>query len=109
TLSVTDDPLLRDPFRGMGPEVDFLPFADPRALEAATFRSAAAVIVEPIQSMGGVRMADHAWYRRLIERAHEGGCLVIFDEIQTGLGRMGRWFFAGHEGIVPDLLTLAKG
>ncbi|MHB1543249.1 MAG: aspartate aminotransferase family protein [Gammaproteobacteria bacterium] len=108
-LSVTDDPALRDAFRGLGPMVDFLPFADPRAIEEAAFDSAAAVILEPIQSMGGIRMADQVWYRRLIERAHKNGCLVIFDEIQTGLGRTGRWFFAGDDGIVPDILTLAKG
>ncbi len=108
-LSVTDDPLLRDPFKHWGPPVEFLPFADPQAIETADFASAAAVILEPIQSMGGIRMADPAWYRRLIERAHEGGCLVVFDEIQTGLGRTGRWFFSGADGITPDILTLAKG
>ncbi len=108
-LSVTDDPGIRGPFRDLGPPVEFLPFADQAVLEKVDFRSAAAVIVEPIQSMGGIRMADPAWYRRLIERAHEAGCLVIFDEIQTGLGRTGDWFFSGGAGMVPDLLTLAKG
>lgn len=108
-LSVTDDGKLRDPFRAFGPAVDFLPFGDPGALETAPFAQAAAVILEPIQSMGGIRMAERAWYEKLIACAHAEGCLVIFDEIQTGLGRTGRWFFGGEAGITPDLLTLAKG
>ena len=73
--------------------------------------SVAAIMLEPIQSMAGVRMADRPFYRALRELCDERGILLIFDEIQTGVGRTGEWFFAGGEaadGVVPDMITVAK-
>ena len=73
--------------------------------------SVAAIMLEPIQSMAGVRMADRPFYRALRELCDERGILLIFDEIQTGVGRTGEWFFAGGEaadGVVPDIITVAK-
>jgi acetylornithine/N-succinyldiaminopimelate aminotransferase len=69
----------------------------------------AAVILEPIQSMGGVRMAEPEFYRRLRERCDEANAMLIYDEVQTGMGRTGEFFFAGQFGVVPDMVALAKG
>jgi len=71
----------------------------------------AAIMLEPIQSMGGVRMAQPQFYRSLRALCDERGIVLIYDEVQTGVGRTGEWFFAGSEaggGIVPDVVTLAK-
>jgi len=71
----------------------------------------AAIMLEPIQSMAGVRMAQPDFYRSLRELCDERGIVLIYDEVQTGVGRTGDWFFAGSEagaGVVPDIVTLAK-
>src|SRR6185369_12174951 len=71
----------------------------------------AAIMLEPIQSMGGVRMAQPEFYRSLRALCDERGIVLIYDEVQTGVGRTGEWFFAGSEaggGVVPDVVTLAK-
>jgi len=71
----------------------------------------AAIMLEPIQSMGGVRMAQPEFYRSLRELCDEHGIVLIYDEVQTGVGRVGQWFFAGSEaggGVIPDIVTLAK-
>src|SRR2546425_9110005 len=68
-------------------------------------------MLEPIQSMAGVRLAEPAFYRALRELCDARGIVLIYDEVQTGVGRTGEWFFAGSEagdGIVPDIITLAK-
>jgi acetylornithine/succinyldiaminopimelate/putrescine aminotransferase len=70
---------------------------------------AAAVIIEPIQGMGGVRMADRKYFQRLEELCHSRGSVLIFDEIQTGLGRTGRPFAADLLGVKPHMMVLAKG
>ncbi|MEO8042722.1 MAG: aminotransferase class III-fold pyridoxal phosphate-dependent enzyme [Acidobacteriota bacterium] len=71
----------------------------------------AAIILEPIQSMAGVREADPEFFKQLREVCDEHGIMLIFDEVQTGIGRTGNWFFAGSAlaaGIEPDIVTLAK-
>jgi acetylornithine aminotransferase/acetylornithine/N-succinyldiaminopimelate aminotransferase len=71
----------------------------------------AAIMLEPIQSMAGVRMAEPNFYRELRNLCDERGIVLIYDEVQTGVGRTGEWFFAGHEAgdrVVPDVVTLAK-
>jgi acetylornithine aminotransferase/acetylornithine/N-succinyldiaminopimelate aminotransferase len=73
--------------------------------------SVAAVMLEPVQSMAGVRVAPPEFYRSLRRLCDERGMLLVFDEVQTGVGRTGSWFFAGSEaagGVVPDVVTLAK-
>jgi acetylornithine aminotransferase/acetylornithine/N-succinyldiaminopimelate aminotransferase len=73
--------------------------------------SVAAVMLEPIQSMAGVRMAGPSFYRALRELCDERRIVLIYDEVQTGVGRTGEWFFAGSEagdGVVPDIISLAK-
>jgi len=81
------------------------------SVRAVADDSVAAVMLEPIQSMAGVRMAEPSFYRQLRELCDERGIVLIYDEVQTGVGRTGEWFFAGSEasdGIVPDIITLAK-
>ena len=71
----------------------------------------AAIMLEPIQSMAGVSMAQPDFYRALRTLCDERGIVLIYDEVQTGVGRTGQWFFAGSEagdGVVPDIVTLAK-
>lgn len=108
-LSVTDAPSLRQPYEAFLAPCTFLPFASMAALEAADFSDTAAVIVEPIQSMAGVRTADATWFAALREKCSQAGTLLIFDEIQTGMGRVGSPFAANLYGVKPDLITCAKG
>jgi acetylornithine aminotransferase/acetylornithine/N-succinyldiaminopimelate aminotransferase len=86
-------------------------FGDIDSVRALADESVAAIMLEPIQSMAGVRMADPSFYRALRELCDERGIVLIFDEVQTGIGRTGEWFFAGSaagDGVVPDVVTLAK-
>lgn len=108
-LSVTDVPALRAPCEQLLAPVDFLPWAEKAALEDVDWGHVAAVILEPIQSMAGIRTAEPEWFRAIAAHAHAAGCLVIADEIQTGLGRTGSWFLSLELGLDPDLITLAKG
>lgn len=108
-MSVSDVPDLHARIPGLRTETALLPFGDTAALEAADLNDVAAVIVEPIQSMAGVRSASSEWFARLREKCDEAGALLIFDEIQTGMGRLGQPFAADELGVVPDMLTLAKG
>ena len=108
-LSVTDSPSLKQGLEGLLAPVDFLSFGDCASLEAADLSHSAAVIVEPIQSMAGCSTASREWFQALAEKCRRQGALLIFDEVQTGMGRLGSPFAAQHYGVQPDLMTLAKG
>lgn len=108
-LSVTDDPKITEPYAAILPSNLRLPFADIAALEAFDFSRVAAVIVEPIQSMSGIRCAPRAWFARLRELTAAAGTWLIFDEIQTGMSRMGVPSAAEFYGVQPDAISLAKG
>ena len=108
-LAATDDAKITEPYRAWLPPSVRLPFNDSAALDALDWSGIAAVIVEPIQSLAGVRMADPAWLSHLAHTAKAHGSLLILDEIQTGVGRLGSAFAANHFAIEPDLLTSAKG
>ncbi|MDQ3653064.1 MAG: aspartate aminotransferase family protein [Acidobacteriota bacterium] len=89
----------------------FAEFGDLESVAALADETIAAVMLEPIQSMAGVRMAAPEFYRALRELCNRRGIVLIYDEVQTGVGRTGEWFFAGSEageGVVPDIITLAK-
>ena len=107
-LSATDEPALKAPLAGLLAPVARLPFGDATALEAEDFSEIAAVIVEPVQSMAGVRTAEAAWFRGLRAKCDASGALLVFDEVQTGMGRLGAPFAAQVHGVKPDLLTSAK-
>ncbi len=86
-------------------------FGSIESVEALLDETVAAVMLEPIQSMAGVREAPPEFFRALRKLCDERGALLVFDEVQTGVGRTGEWFFAGGEaagGVVPDVVTLAK-
>ena len=86
-------------------------FGDIESVRALADETVAAIMLEPIQSMAGVRMAEPGVYRALRELCDERGIVLIYDEVQTGVGRTGDWFFAGSaagDGVVPDVVTLAK-
>lgn len=86
-------------------------FGDIESVRAVADESVAAIMLEPIQSMAGVRMAKPSFYRALRDLCDEHGIVLIYDEVQTGIGRTGEWFFAGSkagDGVVPDIITLAK-
>jgi acetylornithine/succinyldiaminopimelate/putrescine aminotransferase len=108
-LSVTDSPSLKQGLEPLLAPVDFLAFGDLRALEAADFSQSAAVIVEPIQSMAGCATASREWFQSLSDKCRREGALLIFDEVQTGMGRLGVPFAAQFYGVEPDFITLAKG
>jgi len=107
SLSVGGNPAYRTPFAPLLPEVTFLPFNDLAALENIG-ETVAAVIIEPIQGEGGVRIPDQEFLSRLRQRCHEVGALLIFDEVITGFGRTGRLFACEHWSVTPDILVLAK-
>jgi acetylornithine/N-succinyldiaminopimelate aminotransferase len=86
-------------------------FGNIEAVRALADETVAAIMLEPIQSMAGVVMADRDFYRELRELCDERQIVLIYDEVQTGVGRTGDWFFAGSEAgsnVVPDIITLAK-
>ncbi len=86
-------------------------FGSIESVAALAGETVAAVMLEPIQSMAGVREAPPEFFQELRRLCDERGMLLIFDEVQTGVGRTGSWFFAGSEaagGVVPDVITLAK-
>jgi acetylornithine/succinyldiaminopimelate/putrescine aminotransferase len=84
-------------------------FNDLAALEAAVDPSVSAVLLEPVQGEGGVIPADPQYLRDVRALCDERGLLLIMDEVQTGMGRLGKWFGFEHAGIVPDVVTMAKG
>src|SRR5437899_5443959 len=86
-------------------------FGDIESVRGLADDSVAAIMLEPIQSMAGVRLAEPAFHRALRELCDERGIVLIYDEVQTGVGRTGEWFFAGSKAgdeVVPDIITLAK-
>ncbi len=107
SLSVGGNPLYREPFEPLLPEVTFLPFNAKSAL-ARIDETAAAVIIEPIQGEGGVRIPDDDFLPALRRRCDEVGTLLIFDEVITGFGRTGKMFASEHWNLTPDIMVLAK-
>ncbi|MBI4518274.1 MAG: aspartate aminotransferase family protein [Deltaproteobacteria bacterium] len=107
SLSVGGNPIYRQPFEPLLPGVRLLPFDDLEGLRRID-ESVAAVIVEPIQGEGGVRVPQEAFLPALRHRCTEVGALLIFDEVITGFGRTGALFACTHWGVTPDLLVLAK-
>jgi acetylornithine/succinyldiaminopimelate/putrescine aminotransferase len=106
-LSVSGNPAYRWPFEPLLPDVHFLPFNETTSLDAID-SSVAAVIVEPIQAEGGVRIADESFLRQMRQRCDATGTLIVADEVLTGFGRTGKLFACEHTGLVPDILVLAK-
>lgn len=99
----------RDEFEPLIPGHRFVPFNNPAKLEAAVDDSIAGVILEPVQGEGGVRPADPDYLKAARALCDDRGALLILDEIQTGFGRTGSMFACQAHGVVPDIMTVAKG
>jgi acetylornithine/succinyldiaminopimelate/putrescine aminotransferase len=106
-LSLCDNLTYRAPFEPLLGDVEFLPFDDVAALAGIDER-VAAVVVEPIQGEGGVRVPSAEFLPALRARCDASGALLIVDEVLTGCGRTGSWFACQQWGVVPDVLVLAK-
>ncbi|WP_167995872.1 acetylornithine transaminase [Arthrobacter pigmenti] len=108
-LALTSKQAYRESFEPLPGGVEHLPFDDVEALEAAVDESVAAVVLEPIQGEAGVRPLRASYLQRARELTTQARALLILDEVQTGVGRTGRWFAHQGSGITPDAMTLAKG
>lgn len=108
TLSATGQEKIRKGFEPVLDGFDFVPFNDIDALEKAITGETAAVLLEPIQGEGGVRCPDDGYLEKVRALCDTHGILLIFDEIQTGIGRTGKLFAYEHFNIAPDIMTLAK-
>ncbi len=108
TLAATGKPALHATFEPMPAGFSHVPFGDAAALRAAIGPDTAAVLVEPIQGESGVVVPPPGWLRAVREITAEAGVLLMVDEIQSGMGRTGRLFAHSHEGIRPDVVTMAK-
>jgi acetylornithine/succinyldiaminopimelate/putrescine aminotransferase len=106
-LSVGGNPLYRAPFEPLLADVTILPFGDVSALDAIDGETAA-VLVEPVQTEGGVRIPEPEFLRQLRWRCSQSGALLVFDEVVTGFGRTGRLFAFERLKITPDVLVLGK-
>jgi len=99
----------REPFEALIPKIfEFIPFNDLAAAELAVDEQTAAVIVEPIQGEGGVNVPSDDYLPGLRKLCDEHGVLLICDEVQSGMGRTGKWFACEHWGVKPDIITMAK-
>jgi acetylornithine/N-succinyldiaminopimelate aminotransferase len=108
-LSVTGQAKYRASFGPMLGDVRFLPFGDVGAVRASITDKTCAVIVEPIQAEGGIILPPPGFLQELRKVCTETGTVLIFDEVQTGVGRTGTFYAFEKEGVVPDVVTLAKG
>ncbi|MBI2243994.1 MAG: aminotransferase class III-fold pyridoxal phosphate-dependent enzyme, partial [Nocardioides sp.] len=108
-LALTSKAAYRAPFEPLPGEVTFVPYGDADALAAAVTDATAAVLLEPIQGEAGVVVPPEGYLAAARAIADEHGALLWLDEVQTGLGRTGRWFAFATSGITPDVVTVAKG
>jgi len=110
TVSITGQSKYREGFGPLVGPVEFIPYNDlEAAARALETRTACAIIVEPIQAEGGIIAARPGYLAGLRRLCDDTGTVLIFDEVQTGMGRTGTWFGHQHDAVVPDVMTLAKG
>jgi acetylornithine/LysW-gamma-L-lysine aminotransferase len=108
-LSATWDTKYRKSFEPLVPGFAHIPFNDTEAAKTSIASDTAAVLVEPVQGEGGVRIPAPDWLPTLYDLTRDRGALLILDEIQTGFGRTGKMFASEHFGVQPDILCLGKG
>ena len=109
TVTAGGQPKYSDPFKPLPEGFVHVPFNDVDAIKAATTERTVAVMLEPVMGEIGIIPASSGYLKAVREWCDEKGLLLILDEVQTGLGRTGRWFAHQHHGITPDVMTLAKG
>lgn len=108
-LSITGQVAKRKAFLPLLKDVAFIPYNDVKAAKKAINKKTAMVIIEPIQGENGVVVPDLGYLKALRELTSKHGVLLVLDCVQTGMGRTGEWFGFEHEGVLPDVITLAKG
>jgi acetylornithine/LysW-gamma-L-lysine aminotransferase len=108
-LATTWNSEYRDPYEPLIGDVEFVPYGDEEALAEAVDDATAAVILEPIQGEGGINRPPEGYLAAAREQTEQAGAALIFDEVQTGMGRTGKLWACEHDGVVPDVLTTAKG
>lgn len=108
TVTATAQPKYHDGFMPLLPGFRYVPFNDIEALEEIFTDEIAAIMIEPIQGEGGVNVATAEYMRRVRELCDENNALMILDEVQTGMGRTGKWFGYQHFDVEPDIITMAK-
>ena len=108
-LALTGQPGKRSPFEPLPGDVVFVPYGDIEALQSVITNTTSAVILEPIQGEAGVHPAPTGYLAAARQACDDAGALLIMDEVQTGMGRTGNWFASLAAGVVPDVMTLAKG
>lgn len=108
-LALTGQPAKRAPFEPLPGHVTHVPFGDVDALSAAVDDETAAVFLEPIMGEGGVVVPPAGYLAAARDVTTRHGALLVIDEVQTGIGRTGAFYAHQHDGIVPDIVTLAKG
>ena len=109
SLALTGQPAKRAPFEPLPGEVTFVPYGDAEALRSAVTDETAAVFLEPIMGEGGVVVPPPGYLAEAREITTAHGALLVLDEVQTGIGRTGSFYAHQHDGITPDIVTLAKG
>jgi acetylornithine aminotransferase len=109
SLSLTGQPSKRDPFEPLIGGVVHVPFGDSRAMKKKINKRTAMVIVEPIMGEAGVIVPPADYLQDLRKYCDQSGALLVFDCVQTGIGRTGDWFGYEYSGVKPDVITLAKG
>ena len=108
TVTATAQPKYHEGFLPLLPGFVYVPFNDISALESAFSDEVAAVLVEPIQGEGGINVATTEYLQAIRRLCDEKGAVMILDEVQTGMGRTGKWFGYQHFDVEPDIITLAK-
>jgi len=108
-LSATWNPKYREPFEPLVPCFKFVPFGKVDKVEQALTEKTAAILVEPIQGESGIHVSPDGFLEALRKLCSEREILLIFDEVQTGLGRTGKMWASEHWGVIPDVMCVAKG
>jgi acetylornithine/N-succinyldiaminopimelate aminotransferase len=109
SLALTHKPAIREPFLPLEPSTSFLEYGDTAGLRKAVDDTVAGVFVEPIQGEAGIIFPPDGFLEEIREICDARGALMIADEVQTGMGRTGKWLAIQHERVSPDIVTLAKG
>ncbi|MFC1781929.1 aspartate aminotransferase family protein, partial [Planctomycetota bacterium] len=108
TVTATAQPKYHEGFLPLLPGFVYVPYNDISALKAAFSDEVAAVMVEPIQGEGGINVASQEYLETIRRLCDENQAVMILDEVQTGIGRTGKWFGYQHSGVEPDIITMAK-
>ncbi|MFF4565345.1 acetylornithine transaminase [Streptomyces sp. NPDC001435] len=109
-LALTGQPGKQEPFLPLPGDVTHVPYGDAQALAAAVTEETALVVIEPVQGENGVVVPPAGYLKAARAITAATGSLLVLDEVQTGIGRTGNWFeYQAHEGVLPDVVTLAKG